>query len=249
MKKFIRLAVLASLMALPVVSPAQADEPIWNASFEDCVVPGNAPEFPDFATAKGSSDPIVLNLWTDPLNCNGWTPSGQAWLVQYVSGPSFPDGTKGIWLNEGQSGSNNGSISTSVSGLTVGNEYELALTAWTDDQDEATTLSLKVTNGTDEIERALNLAAGASKQVLSAKFVAAAETVSLTLTGSTSTAGSPVFDGASLVDLGLFGAVEEEVDEPTLADTGLDSGNLLLAGLVLVLAGAGLVLRSRRTVK
>ena len=245
-------ALALSLCAFSVFGASAADAadtPIFSESFESCTEPTGDPAYVGIQTAIHSADPIHVDLWPSELvDCPGWTAAGQAWMVEYSSGASFPDGTHAVWLNESPSGS----ITREITGLTAGHDYRVSVETWTDDQDASTSLALNVTNGSDVANLSIDLVAGEGIQSLYEDFSAFGDTVTIELVGSASTTASPLIDNIRITDAGITGgSPSPSRDKPTqtkaaLAFTGVNpTGFVAFAGILLI-GGFGLILLRRR---
>jgi LPXTG-motif cell wall-anchored protein len=238
------MAGLVAASAL-IASPAAAvPVPVFTESFEDCTMPSSSPFYTGYPTAINSGDTIYVNLWiSERIRCPGWKAKGQAWITQYDSGGSFPDGTHAAWLNEGPT---EGSITRKISGLTAGRDYKLSLDSWTDDQDAPTSLIVKVTNGSAVTTYELEMEAGEGIQALEDVFSAAGRSVTLQLIGSTETPASPIIDNIRIVDNGATPGYVAPPKEERLPATGFDPIAALGVAGVLLAVGAGLMIARRR---
>lgn len=249
MRTNISALALSLLAAALLAQPAHATgEVVFTESFESCTDPAGPPSYTEYTTATAAAQPILVNLWIDEnINCPGWTADGQAWMTTYSSGGIFPDGTHAAWLNEGDDYISSGSIERDVTGLTPGHDYQLSLETWTDDQDEPTSLTMEVTNGTDVSTQTLNLAAGEGIQALEKDFSAVGDTVTLKLIGSDSTFASPIVDNIRITDIGVTEAQNSSSGATSkLAETGFDA--LTVGGIAafLLTGGAALMFARRR---
>jgi hypothetical protein len=258
-KQFGALLLAASVLtSLGSAGPAHAiGEVVFTESFESCVKPGSSPSFANLNTAINSGNIIYVNLWSlNTLNCPSWTPSGQAWLAEYSSGESFPDGTQAVWLNEGSPTA--GSVTHTISGFSAGNDYKITLGAWTDDQDAPTALFVTVTNGANVINDTVSMSAGQGVQDLEYIFSALGDSVTLTFMGSSSTQASPIIDNIVITNNGVTPDPEDPVDpedpesgggnESTnnLAATGFDTIAAGVTAFSLLVSGAAVLAARRR---
>lgn len=187
-----------ALLGLAAVRPVEAAATtLWTEDFAGCSAPsGGTYEAGGTTTAKGSATPIVVDLYNGALlSCTGWTATGQAWMAVYRSGGSFPGGaTRAAWLNESPSGS----ISRSVTGLTVGRQYRVSADAWTDNKDEPTALGLETSGKT----LSMSMAAGTGVQQISVSFCATSSTATVRLFEDGGSQSSPVVTNITLEDVG-----------------------------------------------
>lgn len=248
MRKLTPVLALALTVGLTAATPSMA-EPIvvFTESFENCTDPAGPPYYTEYETATQADEPIKVNLWIDEMiDCPGWTAAGQAWMTTYSSGGIFPDGSHAAWLNEGPT---NGSIEREITGLTAGRDYSINLETWTDDQDQATSLILEVTNGSDVTTLTYRLRAGQGIQALSKNFSAEGDTVTIKLIGSPDTFASPLVDNIRIVDAGdtaenaanaANSGSNSSGSSNALASTGFDA--VTLGGIAAVLMAGGAVL-------
>lgn len=176
---------------------AAAVTTVWTEDFSGCSSPsGGTYEASGTATAKASGSPIVVDLYNSALlSCPGWTATGQAWMAVYRSGGSFPgSATRAAWLNESPSGS----ISRSLTGLTVGRQYRITADAWTDNKDAATALGLE----TSTAQLSMSMAAGTGVQQIAVSFCASSATETIRLFENGGSESSPVVTNITLEDMG-----------------------------------------------
>ena len=158
---------------------------------------GSSPLGPTYTTAIASGAPIPVTLY--PLanaSCPNWTLSGGGYLAKQVppgpgQGTMPAPATQAIWLNE-----NGGTMTRTVSGLTVGQTYTVSVQTWTDDIDGPTTLRLEFG---PEV-KVLNLAANQGPQPLSATLCARNTSLQLLMRQEISANTSPVVTNVRLVD-------------------------------------------------
>jgi hypothetical protein len=254
MRRFLSTVTAALLLGGVFASaPAVATPvPVFTESFEACTDPSGSPDYTEYETATQAAEPIRVNLWiNERINCPGWTAAGQAWMTTYSSGGLFPDGSHAAWLNEGPT---EGSITRDITGLTPGRDYSLILETWTDDQDQATSLILEVTNGSDVTTLTYKLRRGQGIQALSKNFSAIGDTVTIKLIGSPDTYASPLVDNIRIIDAGdtaenaanAEAEAEAEAEAALLASTGFDAFALAgFAGALLLAGGVAKSLRRR----
>lgn len=132
--------------------------------------------------------------------CPNWTFSVSAWLARWRTGTTFPgSAAQAIWLNEYAAiNGPKGSMSRSLTGLTVGHTYRVSVQAWTDNKTEVTALGL--TFGPTSVS--FPLAAGSGPQSISSDVCATSSALTLSLYENGSTVASPVVTNVELVDLG-----------------------------------------------
>ena len=256
MRKFLSTLTAALLVGGAFASaPAVATPvPVFTESFENCTEPSGDPTYTEYETATAADEPILVNLWIyETIDCPGWTADGQAWMTTYSSGGLLPDGSHAAWLNEGPT---EGSIMRDITGLTPGRDYALQLETWTDDQDQATSLILEVTNGSDVTTLTFKLRRGQGIQALSKTFSAVGDTVTIKFIGSPDTYASPLVDNIRILDAGdtaenaaNAAAEEEAANAAALASTGFDTAGFVgIAGALLV-AGVALTALRRRAAR
>lgn len=191
------VVALGGVWSIPPVPARAAVTTVWTEDFSGCSAPsGGTYEASGTATAKGSATPIVVDLYNSALlNCAGWTATGQAWMAVYRSGGAFPGGaTRAAWLNESPSGS----ISRSVTGLTVGRQYRVSADAWTDNKDEPTALGLETSGKT----LSMSMAAGTGVQQIAVSFCATSTTATVRLFENGGSQSSPVVTNIKFEDVG-----------------------------------------------
>lgn len=204
----LRRAVVRGLLALSpmlVLAPAQAQQ-VFFEDFGSCVAPSGVAGTP-VGTALGLATPIGLTVYatrtSDPLlTCSNWTFSGSAWLAIPYNGTPFPgSATHAVWLNEASPfyGAK-GSMSRTLTGLTVGHTYRLSAQAWTDNRNFPTALGL--TFGPNSTSMAM--AAGSGVQSISSDVCATSSALTLSMyENGSGTEASPVVTNVRLEDLAI----------------------------------------------
>lgn len=190
-------ACLLGLCLMLLGGPARAQVP---PAFFDSMAACTATSTPlagTYDTAIASATPIRGILY--PLagvSCPGWTLAGIGYLVVQASpspGLMPAPATQAIWLNE-----NGGTMTRTVSGLTIGQSYTVSVQTWTDDIDGPTALRLEFGPET----RILNLAANQGPQPLSATVCARSTSLPLLMRQQGTTNASPIVTNVRLVDDG-----------------------------------------------
>lgn len=229
-------AIVSVFFAVPAPANA-ATQTVFEESFESCT----HDETPGYSGINMALDsPSTVDIWyNESTPCDGWSFTGDAWLIRRTSGTDFPDGDYALWLNELPQG-----VATyDLSGLTPDTEYTLSFDVATDNDVNAPNLFVFVTLVAAMPSWTIELESGQTWMHVERTFVTDDTTAELNFAGSTINDASPVIDNISVTY--DDSAVPTPVDSSAegLAHTGVDV-QLAVAGAVALAAG-GLFLRRR----
>lgn len=231
---------VAALVAAPV-SVANANPlPVFTESFEDCVH-DDAPTLTGIDTAL--DDPITVDIWWNvAADCPGWYTNDGSWLIQHVSGPSFPDGEYALWLNEYPASV----ASITVGGLALDTEYTIEFDAWTDNDPADTSVVLGYVTAGAMPNVTFELPGRSGITHFSESFVSDVEQTDLFFYGATGIDASPIIDNISVTATN-GGEDETTYETNSLAQTGINPNALAISGTAFLVGGLALAFRRQRS--